>query len=447
MFQNSKTIWWGLILLVWGIVIVFLMWLRSDEPLSSHAEQLLNDVQLYDSKLSTHPHFDTLGFDARPDVSTQVLGRLIYHQTWLAFYHPFVQKNDYKKNQSKISLLKFDYLTQNEQQFLRQILNDHDEHLFYQKLLSHQNQLQNLYAKQNVLNQRYQNWLDRVPSQKPLLLSIHGEHPNYSLIRMMHLLYLSDLVFQQDRDQIKRYIEQLISRHKYAEDLLENMSLISMLSQSVMVLNQLRDGDNPSNIKISQLTAKQMSLRTSYAVEFTGLSVYWDQINSDTEGMGLFDRVDAEGNVVEVEPLKKYVLNAVSPFVFLKNMTKNQTAQYYQLIIAQSELNHLELKRALMDKSLDEVWRIKSIRNVFGQKLSLISSPSGLNELVRIHSLNQKIQIYNVLSNNRQFDLNQLNHNQEGYEYYRTETELCIKSPDPHQDENLWKKYKSCLRI
>ena len=49
--------------------------------------------------------------------------------------------------------------------------------------------------------------------------------------------------------------------------------------------------------------------------------------------MVLFDHIDEHGNVVDVKPLKKYFLKALSPFLFLRNMTKNQEARYYQSII------------------------------------------------------------------------------------------------------------------
>ena len=49
--------------------------------------------------------------------------------------------------------------------------------------------------------------------------------------------------------------------------------------------------------------------------------------------MGLFDHIDEHGNVADVKPLKKYFLKALSPFLFLKNMIKNEEAGYYNSII------------------------------------------------------------------------------------------------------------------
>lgn len=307
--------------------------------------------------------------------------------------------------------------------------------------------LQNLYSKQDVLNIRFQYFVLKHSLNKPLLLSMNGEYPNYALIRMIHLLHLSDLLFNNDRNGIALYIEQLIHRSKNVENIIEKMVLISMLFQSFMILNQLDNQEASSDITLSKLLPEQISLRSSLALEFANSSVYWDQMNSNIEGMGLFDQVDENNDIVEVKPIKKYFLKGLSKFLFLKNMTKNQEAQYYQSIIGITELRNQGYKKALREKAFVEEFKLKSIRNMVGQKLTFIASPSWLHYSVRMHLINQKIQIFNVLSSNRQFDLNQLNQNQDGYEYYRTETELCIKSPDSNQDEEQWKKYKSCLRI
>ena len=447
MYKVSKKPWYVLIFLVWGLLVGFLFWLTRDEPLSKEAELLLANVQLYDASITEHPYFDVLGFDARSDLDSQVLGRLIYRQGWSEYYNTSDVKIDYERNRQKLSRLKFEYLTNDEKNLLKEILNQNDEHLFYRNLLNNKLQLQRLYLRQSVLNKKFQDFVKQHNSTKPLLLSVNTDYPNYSLIRMAHLIYLSDLFFKNDKTEIAIYIEQLIYKSTKAENLVEKMVIISMLSQSVVVLNHLNHGEISSNIRIPTLTKGQMSLRSSLSVEFASLSVYWDQINSKSEGMGLFDHIDEHGNVVDVKPLKKYFLKALSPFLFLKNMTKNEEARYYQSIIEITELNNPKFKSTLIDKTFEKELKLKSIRNVFGQKLAHISSPSWLKYSMRLRLLNQKIQVFNVLANNRQFDLKQLNLNTDGYEYYRTETELCIKSPDPNQDEEEWKKYKSCLRI
>ena len=58
-----------------------------------------------------------------------------------------------------------------------------------------------------------------------------------------------------------------------------------------------------------------------------------------------------------------------------------------------------------------------------------------------------KIQLLNVLAQNRHIDLMQLNQNKKGYKYYRAENELCIKNPDPSPNEDEGIRYKSCLKI
>ena len=268
MYKVSKKPWYVLIFLVWGLLVGFLFWLTRDEPLSKEAELLLANVQLYDASITEHPYFDVLGFDARSDLDSQVLGRLIYRQGWSEYYNTSDVKIDYERNRQKLSRLKFEYLTNDEKNLLKEILNQNDEHLFYRNLLNNKLQLQRLYLRQSVLNKKFQDFVKQQNSTKPLLLSVNTDYPNYSLIRMAHLIYLSDLFFKNDKTEIAIYIEQLIYKSTKAENLVEKMVIISMLSQSVVVLNHLNHGEISSNIRIPTLTKGQMSLRSSLSVEF-----------------------------------------------------------------------------------------------------------------------------------------------------------------------------------
>ena len=195
-----------------------------------------------------------------------MLGRLIYRQGWSEYYNTSDVKIDYERNRQKLSQLKFEYLTNDEKNILKEMLNQNDEHLFYQNLLNNKLQLQRLYLRQSVLNKKFQDFVKQQNSTKPLLLSVNTDYPNYSLIRMAHLIYLSDLFFKNDKTEIAIYIEQLIYKSTKAENLVEKMVIISMLSQSVVVLNHLNHGEISSNIRIPTLTKGQMSLRTSLSV-------------------------------------------------------------------------------------------------------------------------------------------------------------------------------------
>ena len=195
-----------------------------------------------------------------------MLGRLIYRQGWSEYYNTSDVKIDYERNRQKLSRLKFEYLTNDEKNLLKEILNQNDEHLFYRNLLNNKLQLQRLYLRQSVLNKKFQDFVKQHNSTKPLLLSVNTGYPNYSLIRMAHLIYLSDLFFKNDKTEIAIYIEQLIYKSTKAENLVEKMVIISMLSQSVVVLNHLNHGEISSNIRIPTLTKGQMSLRTSLSV-------------------------------------------------------------------------------------------------------------------------------------------------------------------------------------
>ena len=124
-----------------------------------------------------------------------MLGRLIYRQGWSEYYNTSDVKIDYERNRQKLSQLKFEYLTNDEKNILKEMLNQNDEHLFYQNLLNNKLQLQRLYLRQSVLNKKFQDFVKQQNSTKPLLLSVNTDYPNYSLIRIAHLFYLSDLFF------------------------------------------------------------------------------------------------------------------------------------------------------------------------------------------------------------------------------------------------------------
>ena len=435
------------VLILWGVIFFTLKWLKADEPLSKDANELLAMVQFYDPNLKQDPYFYMLGFDARKDIDPQVLGREKYQFGWNEFYKNKISWNGERTKDPifiKIQESTGVFLKPKDEELLKELNRDDSLQQTYQGILKHRSDLQRIYQQQTLLNQRYQKYLMLKPSDRILLTSISGATPNYILIAHAHYLYILHLTLNGNIHALTQYTEQLILKNQHASSLIHKMFIHKMISQNISILNEFNRSQLKKIKKISQLTPKQMSIRTAMADEFGGSVAQFNQIGGVE--YNLFEKLDENGKFKEQTGLASYVYKKVKPYLYLPQMTENRYANYMMPAILLSEKSDPKFKKSLMhlNQNVENSW---SVKNFFGKKLADIANPNWTFYAVRLRLLNQKIHVLNVLVQNRKIDLKQLNKNQQGFEYYEKNGELCFKSPDPEGTEANEKRYRSCLKI
>lgn len=439
--KASKKPWYILIFLIWGLFIGFLYWLTRDEPLSKEAEQLLSNVQLYDVSLNEHPYFDVLGFDARSDADQQILGYLKYQEGWAEFFHHFfdVDREQISQPSKKLEGI---FFSDNEAKSLDLILKASKQGLRYQDYQRHRAALMSTFYKNKNLKQRYERLLKQSSSENILLLSINGVIPNFIVIMKVHHLYLSHLAFNNDVEAIVQYTNILTGKMENAP-LVDKMVYLSMVSNNLDILNDLLILNPKLKINVKRLNYQQLSVRKALSAEVASISVMLDRVNKHENLANFYGFLHEKR---QSETSNNWIKNKIVHLFFLKNTSLNIYVEDIYPAIHLSELSNINLIKTLRNKK--EV-RVKKtgLKNYLGEYIIDVAMPNWKIYALRPRLLDQKIQILNILSNDRRFDLKQLNQNTEGYKYYRTETELCIKSPNPHQDKEQWEQYKSCLKI
>ena len=430
------------VLCLWVIIFATIKWLSADEPLSKESQALLDQVQMYDPDLQEHPYFFELGFDARNDADQILLGQLQYHSDWSNFIQHQLGEEG-KNNNQDLEKFRGQFFSQKSiDMFKAMQAVVKEQGLSYQLYSQNRAELQRLYASQGMLNARFQRLLNAPQSDKVLLLTAQAKIPDFILIIRMHHLYLSHLAFKNDISGIVKYIEKLEQMNTHVP-LIDKMIQLSMLSDSLNILNDLNRKTPKVQFQIPRLTPPQLSVRYNFADEIARTESILVKFNDDQVFAKNIDHIFENKNSSSI---KLWLYYSFVHLFFLKNTSLNSYAEPISSFVSLSEMENNQFKQAIQ-KDLNIQQNRAPFKNYLGYKIVDVAMPAWKSYVVSPRFVNQKIQILNVLVQNRQFDLKQLNQNKEGYEYYRTATELCIKSPDPQTKEEDWKRYKSCLKI
>ena len=429
-------------LCLWVIIFATIKWLSADEPLSKESQVLLDQVQMYDPDLQEHPYFFELGFDARNDADQILLGQLQYHSDWSNFIQHQLGEEG-KNNNQDLEKFRGQFFSQKSiDMFKAMQAVAKEQGLSYQLYSQNRAELQRLYASQGMLNARFQRLLNAPQSDKVLLLTAQAKIPDFILIIRMHHLYLSHLAFKNDISGIVKYIEKLEQMNTHVP-LIDKMIQLSMLSDSLNILNDLNRKTPKVQFQIPRLTPPQLSVRYNFADEIARTESILVKFNDDQVFAKNIDHIFENKNSSSI---KLWLYYSFVHLFFLKNTSLNSYAEPISSFVSLSEMENNQFKQAIQ-KDLNIQQNRAPFKNYLGYKIVDVAMPAWKSYVVSPRFVNQKIQILNVLVQNRQFDLKQLNQNKEGYEYYQTATELCIKSPDPQTKEEDWKRYKSCLKI
>ncbi|NAR98732.1 hypothetical protein [Acinetobacter haemolyticus] len=419
-------------------ITIFILWLQHDESLNDTTNELFAFQQGYQPDLKEHPYFIALGLDAKQDIDPMLLGRLRYHQYWAHYFTAPLSESD-AQNSLELNIaqkFKGSGIDGHSKELLSNLSKNRDKGIDLELLAKSKQQLNLGFEKNQYLVQRYLNLIHQ-KNYRDLSLPANSALLDYSNMMNIHYLYISKLAMDRDADVLKSYIDQLILIYADTTSLIYKMLLNRMIDSSLTLLHFLVD-DVDSHMSVMPMTDQQLSYRKVFAGELwfitTGLPSYENHIKNTSSHEEVIDNSSAIG------------LIGKSNLFFLPNMTINQFARQYQPYIELSESPYLKFKAEvnLIGKQEQDQQQLFKLKNYIGNILVNIGSPSFVDYIVRSRLLDHKIRVFNVLHGGKEWDLEQLNLNKDGYAFYQTQHELCIRSPylkkiDWNQD--------SCLAI
>lgn len=428
---------------LWSSVFWGLKWINTDAPLSKESKALIANVKKYDPHLKEHPYFLVLGFDAKADVNPYELGSKRYHTDWKWFYENDLSADQPTHLKSSIRQDVGLFFLEKDEKIFDLIREKSAQGFSYQILLEHQHDLQRMNQDQSLLNSRFQQFLNLPVNERVLLTNYLGETANFSLMVKIHQLHLSNLAFHKNIADIEAYLKLLIQKDRDALPLIDKFVYQTMISQTIDVINDLNRLFGINFSEIQQFSHQQLSLENALSYEFASGFELNVKMN---EEVNLFKSGNLDSDHNEHSVFKGWAFKHLSKLLFHTNMTANQSAQVVWPYIQDSKLDFKEFKSAPKHNPVGMPIAYK-VKNYLGNIFSSIGNPDWGRYAIRLRLLDQKIRVLNVLNKQRShFDLKQLNQNSDGFEYYKAEGQLCIRSPKPLSPEDE-KKYKSCLSI
>ncbi len=409
------------------LLVVFMLWLHHDEPLSQETQQLLSLQEGYKPELKTHPYFFMLGFDAKQNVDPMVLGRLRYHQDWANYFQ-------HKQNLSgQPSALELKLTSSGTSAETKQLLSDFKRQYQTEQsfdmgwIVQHKIQIQKAIQRDYGWIERYQTLLQQSP-QSELLQPPDAVWANYGLLMNVHYLYLMNLLTSnQPAQQLQQYIEHLTQSMSRSNHLVDQMVLVEKINTSTQLLHDLNRKEH-HHLSLDGLSLQQLSMRKTLAME-ANIMVLVNPFNvthSSESGDGV-----------------TFWQRLALPFVYLPHMTTNQYVRDLQQVIVLSEMNYADFK-----KDINHLAAIKPdhivVKNFVGNILMQIGGPSMQKYLIKMRQLDHTILLFNVLNSQQTWNVQSLNQNKEGYEFYQTDTRLCIKSP--YLEKTVWNEDR-CMSL
>lgn len=419
-------------------IITILVWLSQDQPLNRTTKELLSIQKNYQPNLKRHPFFLILGSDAKKNIDPMLLGRLRYHQYWAYYFmSPLSGWSDYNFLELKISNRFVDGDVDGVTKELLLNLNENrDKGIDLEILKINEQKVIKAFDENKYLIQRHLKSLQE-KSDDQLALPANAPIFNYSPTLSTHYLYISKLALDRNNSALKNYIDDLMLQYANTTNLVYKMVLYRMIDSSLTLLHFLSNEKN-TPINIPPMTDQQLSYKNVFGGELilliTSFPSYEYYIRNDFTDNSELD------NSLPMRLIRK------SNLFFLPNMTMNQFAQQYSPYIQLSESPYLRFKQEAnlivdQEQAKQTVFKLK---NYIGNIFVNMGSSTFIGYIVRSRLLDNKIRVFNVLHSGNEWSIEQLNLNKEGYEFYKTQDKLCIRSPylkkvDWNQD--------SCLSI
>ncbi|MDH0033012.1 MULTISPECIES: hypothetical protein [unclassified Acinetobacter] len=419
--KKLKIVLYGSIV-IFLLVITLVIWLQRDEPLSDISNELFSLQLGYQADLKEHPYFMILGMDAKQNIDPMLLGRLRYHQYWAYYFtSPLMGWEDNNRLESKITSRFTDDIDEVTKKLLLDLNENRDKGIDLKLLKVNEQKLILGFNSNRYLIQRHlkivqqKNYSDlALPANSPLL--------NYSSMLNSHYLYISKLALDRNNSVLRNYIDNLLLQYTNTTNLVYKMILHRMIDSSLTLLHFLANEQN-TPINVTPMTDQQLSYKNVFGGELnflkTSFPSYEDYIRNDFTDNEVLD------NSLPMRTIRK------SNLFFLPNMTINQIASQYLPYIKLSESPYVKFKQRVnlikdQEQAKQTVFKLK---NFIGNILANIGSPAFADYLVRSRLLDNKIRVFNVLHSGNDWSIEQLNLNKEGYEFYKTQDKLCIRSP------------------
>lgn len=425
-------------IVIFLLVITLVIWLQRDEPLSDISNELFSLQLGYNANLKEHPYFLILGMDAKQNVDPMLLGRVRYHQYWAYYFtSPLSGFEDNNSLESKIANRFADGgVDEVTKKLLGDLSENRDKGIDLELLKINEQKIMKAFDDNKYLIQRHLKIIQQ-KNYTDLALPANSSLLNYPYMLNIHYLYISKLALERDSLTLKSYIDHLILKYVNTTSLIYKMVLNRMIDSSLTLLHFLSNEQN-APIDILPMTDQQLSYKNVFGGELiflkTSFPSYEDYIRNDFTDNEVLD------NSSPMQTIRK------SNLFFLPNMTINQIASQYLSYIKLSESPYTKFKQRVnlirdQEQAKQTVFKLK---NFIGNILADIGSPAFADYLVRSRLLDNKIRVFNVLHSGNDWSIEQLNLNKEGYEFYKTQDKLCIRSPylkkvDWNQD--------SCLSI
>ena len=410
----------GLVIFI-VFIILLVWWIRTDEDLSPEAKELLGENYKINPNLVDHPYFYYLGIDAKDNVDPIQLGRMRYYMGWSNHVNDHESKSlaalDKQSRGASLSEEQVEQINH-----LKKLWDDEGVEAFSKYIAEHRVEMQKLVADNQMGLKRLNHLLNL--DQYELLTASPDTESNIKYV--FHLMWI-DLVnteLNQDK-KIQSYLE------TYKEWNTFNQKPISLIEKVVSNLHLERLIDLIRNEQLKKQNSDLVQLEVFKQDQLTLKSGI-----RDTMVISHFVNL----NLV-------YDMKAYTTWLYLPIKTTNQMAEDLYPYKTLSELPYDQLKKNLGHVKLKKRYKY-ALKNSVGNILAQVARVDLEQYLVDNHIANNKVIVFNTL-NQGISDVDTLNKNKQGYEFYKTKTELCIKNPHPNAKflENPRSQRDSCVRM
>lgn len=389
-------------------IVLLLWWIRTDEDLSLEAEELLGDERQLIVDVEHHPYYQFLGLDAVDNVESEQLGYIRYRYEWFKY-----QGQKFSEDKAEnLKKLKRDSLSSNENEVMKNLRESFQKNPESFKLFIQQNKnvLKDIIIKEAIPLSRLDKLL-RLEKFNALILAPDATEPT-EFFYNLGILEIAKIELSQ-KEKIITYNEIFEKWYKFDQkqiSLLQKMFASKIMESLVDLIRATQLEENKQKlIQLPVLTVDQLSLANAMKQEvgFSRLSLPFSSSKGDEK------------------------IRSKYAYFYLKNKTINQVVEDWYPYKALSEQSYQQIKKNIADVKVKTRYRF-SIKNYVGNILAQqhVNSIEWEKYLLRNLILNSKILAFNAVNQN--LDVDTLNQNQQGYEFYKTKTELCIKNPHPN---------------
>lgn len=401
---------------------------RDDEEINPEIVAYVQNIVKYQKGIKYHPDFILLGMDAKRDQDQNVLARMRYAANQLSH-----ENYDYKPILERVFQVEMQLKRQDIQQQasnLKSLVGISDRSAWdYELLENNKAKIVELISQEAHLLQRYQQYLDQTQA-KPLYHHAYSFGVDKtSILGYSNQLYLLNVWFSANSDEQK--LTALASYFLNLENLLAHDKVGA--EESVIVDNM--------HLSLEMMHILNQQLQHSLQLKLLTKAQLYHGATADHMFAGLYFGLLSipEG---EDRPLFLYQKETLNKMYEVVKWGKQTASQSYREYAQQNWQTLMKPQEQASSLNVDGDRYVKMMYVIIG------------THQIHKHLLNSKIQVFNTLSQNKNYDLAVLNQNKEGYEYFERKSKysgdkLCIKNPHNSNNGDIGLSYKeeSCLSV